>query len=67
VTWPAPLVDSFVRDLAVLTARQLGPTKSAMVYGELDDARRAHAVAAGLELGPIAMQDLFVQLTGGSR
>ncbi|GAA3805368.1 ABC transporter ATP-binding protein [Sphaerisporangium flaviroseum] len=64
VTGPAEQVDTFTHGLTVLGAKQLGPTKSAMLYGDLDDARRRKAVEAGLELGPIAMQDLFIHLTG---
>lgn len=67
VTGPAERVDAFTAGLTVLNTRQLGPTKSAMVYGELDDDQRRQAMEAGLELEPIAMQDLFVHLTGGPR
>lgn len=67
VTGPADRLDAFTAGLTVLNTKELGSTKSAMVYGDLDDARRTEAVQAGLELGPIAMQDLFVHLTGGSR
>lgn len=63
VTGPAAQVDAFTAGLRVLGSRSLGPTKSAMVYGELDDAQRRKAADAGLELGPIAMQDLFIHLT----
>lgn len=63
VTGPAAQVDAFTAGLRVLGSRSLGPTKSAMVYGELDDARRRKAADAGLELGPIEMQDLFIHLT----
>jgi ABC-2 type transport system ATP-binding protein len=67
VTGAAAPVDAVTAGLTVLGSRQLGATKSAMVYGVLDEARRREATAAGLELGPIAMQDLFVHLTGGPR
>ncbi|GAA3390529.1 ABC transporter ATP-binding protein [Cryptosporangium minutisporangium] len=70
VTGPAATVDDFVADLTVLGDQRLGPTKSAMVYGEFDDERRAAARAAGLDLGPMAVQDLFTHLTrstGGAR
>jgi ABC-2 type transport system ATP-binding protein len=67
VTGPVAQVDIFTTGLTVLGARMLGPTKSAMVYGDLDDAQRRKATEAGLELGPIAMQDLFIHLTGESR
>ncbi|GIH26727.1 ABC transporter [Acrocarpospora phusangensis] len=67
VTGATAPVDAFTAGMTVLGSRELGPTKSCMVYGELDEARRREAAAAGLQLGPIAMQDLFVHLTGGSR
>jgi ABC-2 type transport system ATP-binding protein len=66
VTGDAALVDSFTLGLEVLGERTLGRTKSAMVYGPLDDKRRAQAREVGLDLDPIALQDLFVHLTSGS-
>jgi ABC-2 type transport system ATP-binding protein len=70
VTGPAEAVDRFVAGRTVLRERQLGRTKSAMVYGGLDEQHRRQARDAGLDLGPVALQDLFVHLTepsGGSR
>jgi ABC-2 type transport system ATP-binding protein len=70
VTGPAEAVDRFVAGRTVLGERRLGRTKSAMVYGGLDDRHRRQARDAGLDLGPIALQDLFVHLTqpsGGPR
>ena len=66
---PAEAVDRFTEGLTVLREKRLGPTKSAMVFGRVDRDRRATAAAAGLELGAIALQDLFVHLTepGGRR
>lgn len=63
VTGDAESVDRFVAGMRVLGERRLGRTKSTMVYGELDEQRRAQARAAGLDLGPLALQDLFVHLT----
>jgi ABC-2 type transport system ATP-binding protein len=63
VTGPADIVDDFVVGLTVLGEQRLGPTKSAMVYGHLDDAHLRAARVAGLELGPVGVQDLFVHLT----
>jgi ABC-2 type transport system ATP-binding protein len=63
VTGPVGAVDRFVEGLTVLNQKQLGPTKSAMVYGALDPARRTTARTEGLDLGPIPLQDLFVHLT----
>ena len=70
VTGPAAVVDRFVAGRTVLRERQLGATKSAMVYGGLDERHRRQAREAGLDLGPVALQDLFVHLTqppGGPR
>jgi ABC-2 type transport system ATP-binding protein len=70
VTGPAEAVDRFVAGRTVLRERQLGRTKSAMVYGGLDERHRREARDAGLDLGPVALQDLFVHLTqpsGGPR
>ncbi|MFD4674313.1 ATP-binding cassette domain-containing protein [Lentzea sp. NPDC058450] len=63
-------VDEFTAGLTVLGQKTLGRTKAAMVYGSLDDERLVRARQLGLELGPIALQDLFVHLTepvGGLR
>ena len=43
--------------------KQLGPTKSVTLFGSLTDEHRRQATAAGLDVGPIALQDLFVHLT----
>lgn len=63
VTGDIAAVDRFVADRELLSERTLGRTKAATVYGEVSDADRAAAAAAGLDLGPIALQDLFVHLT----
>ncbi|RAS71356.1 ABC-2 type transport system ATP-binding protein [Lentzea atacamensis] len=63
-------VDEFTEGLTVLSEKSLGRTKSAMVFGQLDDSGLVRARQLGLELGPIALQDLFVHLTepvGGKR
>ncbi|TDV52303.1 ABC transporter ATP-binding protein [Actinophytocola oryzae] len=66
VTGDAALVDSFTLGLEVLGEKTLGRTKSATVYGPLDERRLAQARQVGLDLGPVALQDLFVHLTSGS-
>jgi ABC-2 type transport system ATP-binding protein len=63
VTGPAMAVDAFVAGYAVLSEQTLGHTKSTTIYGDLDGDERAKARAAGLELGPVGLQDLFVHLT----
>jgi ABC-2 type transport system ATP-binding protein len=64
VTGPAEAVDRFTAGTEVLSERTLGPTKAAVVYGEITDGRRREAAGAGLELGPLPLQDLVVHLTG---
>jgi len=63
VTGPAEQVDAFANGLTVLNERQLGRTKSLMVYGQFTDAQTQFAHDSGLDLEPIALQDLFVYLT----
>ncbi|WP_139692662.1 ATP-binding cassette domain-containing protein [Sporolactobacillus terrae] len=63
VTGPVEQVDALTRDLHVLKEQQLGRTKSVMIYGQLESARQSEFEAAGLELGPISLQELFIYLT----
>lgn len=63
VTGNAADVDAFTAGLTVLSEKSLGHTKAAMVYGALEDSQLVRARQLGLELGPIALQDLFVHLT----
>ncbi|MBO3083127.1 ATP-binding cassette domain-containing protein [Cellulomonas fengjieae] len=62
VTGSSDAVELFVAGRTVVARQQLGRTAQATVIGALpDDAVRARQ--AGLELGPVALQDLFVHLT----
>jgi ABC-2 type transport system ATP-binding protein len=63
VTGSLAAVDRFTAGRTVLAEKQLGPTKQATIYGVLDERDRAAARAAGLELGPVGLQELFVHLT----
>lgn len=63
ITGAAHEVDDFVRGMRQLNVKQLGNTKSIMVYGELSDEQREHADQLGLEIGSIPLQDLFIHLT----
>jgi ABC-2 type transport system ATP-binding protein len=65
VTGPQEVVDTFTAGLTVLGTQRLGTTKSATVFGELDEIQIEAARLAGLELGPVSLQDLFVHLTTG--
>ncbi|MCV4234848.1 ABC transporter ATP-binding protein [Virgibacillus sp. LDC1] len=64
ITGPAAKVDEFIRGMKVLNVQQLGSTKAVMVYGELSEEAQLAAHRAGLEIGPISLQDLFIHLTG---
>lgn len=63
VTGPAEKVDQLTSGLHLLKQQQLGRTKSVMIYGQLESERRAEFEAAGFELGPIGLQELFIYLT----
>jgi ABC-2 type transport system ATP-binding protein len=60
---PVAAVDELTAGLSVLAEQRLGGTKSVTVLGDLDDALLAKARSAGLEVGPVGLQDLFVHLT----
>ncbi|WP_068784043.1 ATP-binding cassette domain-containing protein [Paenibacillus phocaensis] len=64
ITGAAADVDEFVHGMKVLNVQQLGGTKAAMVYGEIDEPRRRVAANKGLDIGPVPLQDLFIHLTG---
>lgn len=68
VTGPAPAVDQFLASpdalgLVRLNERQLGPTKSTTIYGQLGPTQIEAAQRLGLEVGAVGLQDLFVYLT----
>ncbi|MFB1050025.1 ATP-binding cassette domain-containing protein [Paraliobacillus sp. JSM ZJ581] len=56
-------VEAFAEDKDVLNEEQLGNTKSITLYGELNEAEKAFAKELGLRVGPVSLQDLFIQLT----
>ncbi|MEV4260696.1 ABC transporter ATP-binding protein [Kribbella sp. NPDC049584] len=64
IVGPAAAVDKFTAGFTVLAEERLGGTKSTTVLGDLDPALLGQATAAGLEIGPVGLQDLFVHLTG---
>ena len=66
VTGPAAAVKAFVAGRTVLGEQSLGGTRAATLYGRLDDADVKRAESAGLTLGPVGIQDLFVHLTSGT-
>lgn len=66
VSGPAETVDTFTAGLTVLNEQRLGRTKAATVFGELTDDQVRAASLAGLDLGSVSLQDLFVHLTNSS-
>ncbi|SDU74935.1 ATP-binding cassette domain-containing protein [Jiangella alkaliphila] len=67
VVGPATAVDDFTTGMTILGEQRLGGTKSVTVYGDIDPDARAVAADWGLELSPVALQDLFVHLTKGNQ
>jgi ABC-2 type transport system ATP-binding protein len=65
VTGPVAAVAAFTEGRIVLGVQSLSGMRSATVHGRLDAAEIARAEAAGLTLGPVGLQDLFVHLTTG--
>ncbi|MFC0530867.1 ATP-binding cassette domain-containing protein [Phytohabitans kaempferiae] len=67
VTGPAEAVDAFTAGRTILGDQRLGSTRSTTIYGQLTDEERGRAREAGLDLGPVGLQDLFVHLTAEER
>ncbi|GAB3654635.1 ATP-binding cassette domain-containing protein [Glycomyces tarimensis] len=67
LTGPAEAVDSITAGLEVLSEQRLGGTKSVTVATGLDAPARERAAAAGIEIGPVGLQDLFIHLTNPDR
>ncbi len=63
VTGPQDEVEAFVTGLRVVGRAQLGRTLQVTVVGDLPPGAEQRAVEAGLELGSVPLQDLFVHLT----
>jgi ABC-2 type transport system ATP-binding protein len=66
VTGPAEAVGAFVAGRTVLSEQQLGGVRATTLYGRLEPDEVRRAGAAGLTLGPVGLQDLFVHLTSGA-
>jgi ABC-2 type transport system ATP-binding protein len=63
VTGTAYDVEFFVRSMEHLNTKQLGGTKSVMVYGEISEEKRLEARQKDLDIGPVSLQELFIHLT----
>jgi ABC-2 type transport system ATP-binding protein len=62
ITGPAALTDPLMPELNVLGTRELGSTRSLAVLDPSKDICM-RAMSAGLETGPMPLQDLFIHLT----
>ncbi|MCH7230049.1 ABC transporter ATP-binding protein [Glycomyces sp. L485] len=67
LTGPADVVDTAAAGLNVLAEQRLGGTKSVTVASALDPQTRERVVEAGVEIGPVGLQDLFIHLTNPDR
>lgn len=67
VTGPADAVERFAAGRDVVARQQLGRTVQVTLYGPSAPDDRQRASAAGVELGPVSLQDLFVHLTATTR
>lgn len=67
VTGPAAAVEAFVAGREVLASQRLGGTVRTTVRGGVVEGDDRRARDAGLELGPVPLQDLFVHLTDPQR
>lgn len=64
ITGPAAVVDELAAThRQVLASRDLGPTRQVTLFGDLDEGALEQARLAGLEIGPVPLQDLFIHLT----
>jgi len=66
VTGPRDEVERLIDGHVVLSRQHLGGTTAATIDGRLSDEERQAARVAGLELGPVGLQDLFVYLTNAA-
>ncbi|MEK8227468.1 hypothetical protein NKG05_17255 [Oerskovia sp. M15] len=67
LTGSVAVVESFVDGRRVLARQRLGGTAQVTLFGTLDDVERTAATEAGIELGAVPLQDLFVHLTREER
>lgn len=63
VTGHASMVDAFVSGKEQLNTRQLGSTKSVLIYGMLSEREQLAAEEMELEIQPASLQDIFIYLT----
>ncbi|PSL46967.1 ABC-2 type transport system ATP-binding protein [Salsuginibacillus halophilus] len=65
VTGGQALVDEVTKQMAVIHEEELGGMKRAVIYDANNDVKQKEAAEAGLGIGAVTLQDLFIYLTGG--
>lgn len=63
LTGPTETVNTLIGDLPVIGTQDLGPTRRVTLFGELDPHALERARMAGVEIGAVPLQDLFIHLT----
>jgi ABC-2 type transport system ATP-binding protein len=63
LTGPARLVDELTSGRPVLGVRDLGPTRQAVLFGDLDPEVLERVEREGVRVGPLPLQDLVIHLT----
>lgn len=63
LTGPSAAVGHLVDGHRVIGSRDLGPTRQVTLFGGLDEATLGRARAAGVDVGAVPLQDLFIHLT----
>lgn len=63
LTGPTAVVNQHTAGQRVVGVRDLGPTRQATIFGDLDEEALAAAQRDGLQVGAVPLQDLFIHLT----
>lgn len=63
LTGPVAAVDQAAVGHSVIGMRDLGPTRELTLFGDLDRRALADAERAGVQVGPVPLQELFIHLT----
>jgi len=67
ITGPCEVVDTFATGRQILNSETLGGFKKITLFSDLSDKdRQLVGTELGLEIGSMSLQDLFIQLTGGT-
>jgi ABC-2 type transport system ATP-binding protein len=63
LTGATAVVDRLTAGQSVIGTRDLGPTRQVTLFGDLDPELLDSAGRAGVQVGPVPLQDLFIHLT----